>query len=172
MHAEPYSLERDGDFVFEVYACTRADEVCGWGFDEAQALQFLRMQHRMQLASYASQFPGAERSVLWAGGERVGYVCVDREPHELHIVDIALLPRFRARGLGSALIRDLQTEASERGLPLTLTVRSDSRARGLYERLGFEVVSEHAPYLKMAWTPASLAAVRQLRCKDSGDNDV
>lgn len=152
MHAEPYTLELDGDFLFEVYACTRAEEVRAWGFDDQAAAQFLRMQHRMQLASYAQQYPHAERRVLHADGERAGYLLVDREPHELRLVEIALLPRFRGRGIGSEIIRGLQTEAERRDVPLILTVRTDNRARELYARLGFRVVSTHEPYQQMAWS--------------------
>lgn len=158
MHAEPYSLEQDGDFLFEVYVCTRADEVRSWGFGEAEAAQFLRSQHRMQLASYDAQFPHAERRILWKEGVRAGYVFVDREPHELRLVEIALLPQFRGRGLGTDIIRGLQMEAAQRGIPVGLTVRMDNRARDLYVRLGFDVVSTHEPYLQMVWSPKQKAA--------------
>lgn len=161
MYAEPYSLEQDGDFLFEVYACTRADEVRDWGFDDEEAAQFLRMQHRMQLASYAAQFPHAERRVLWHAGQRAGYVFVDYEPQQIRLVEIALLPQFRGRGLGTDIIQGLQTEASRRDVPIDLTVRTDNPARRLYQRLGFRVVSIHEPYQQMAWSPAGGSAADQ-----------
>jgi ribosomal protein S18 acetylase RimI-like enzyme len=56
---------------------------------------------------------------------------------------VEILPAFRGRGLGSAIVRDLLAEAHARSVPVTLQVlKENPRARGLYERLGFAVTGE------------------------------
>ena len=58
----------------------------------------------------------------------------------LNIHDLAVLPEFRGQGIGGLLLSEVEKRARQRGCcKLTLEVRTDNqRARGLYERLGFE----------------------------------
>lgn len=60
---------------------------------------------------------------------------LDRGEHDLVLEDIALLPAFRARGIGSALIRRLHTEAAAGGKPLQLRLSLRSRLQS-YARAG------------------------------------
>ena len=62
----------------------------------------------------------------------------------LNIHDLAVLPAFRGRGVGRALLRAAETRARERGCcKLTLEVREDNEpARSLYASAGF---SDYAP---------------------------
>jgi ribosomal protein S18 acetylase RimI-like enzyme len=66
----------------------------------------------------------------------------------LNIHDLAVLPPYRGRGIGSALLAFAEHQARRRGCcRLTLEVQDDNpRARALYERFGFEdVVIRSAP---------------------------
>ena len=58
----------------------------------------------------------------------------------LNIHDLAVLPEYRGQGIGRLLLRAAEKRAQQRGCcKLTLEVRTDNgRARGLYERFGFE----------------------------------
>jgi ribosomal protein S18 acetylase RimI-like enzyme len=56
----------------------------------------------------------------------------------LNIHDLAVVPEWRGRGVGRALLTAAEDRAVERGCcKLTLEVRDDNRARALYERFGF-----------------------------------
>jgi len=56
----------------------------------------------------------------------------------INIHDIAVLPEFRSRGIGQALIDSVLQRATEKSCcKVTLEVREDNRARNLYERKGF-----------------------------------
>jgi GNAT superfamily N-acetyltransferase len=57
----------------------------------------------------------------------------------LNVHDLAVLPEFRGRGVGRALLAAAEERARARGCAkLTLEVREDNaRARGLYEQCGF-----------------------------------
>lgn len=77
---------------------------------------------------------GEYRWVLFRG-ERAGVFRTNTEEGRLELDDLYLLPPFRGRGIGPALILDACRCA---GLPAFLYVfRANTRARMLYERLGF-----------------------------------
>ena len=92
--------------------------------------------------------------MIEADGEPVGRLYVDRWPEEIRIVDISLLPEFRARGIGSALIRELQREARASTKTLSIHVERFNRALTLYRRLSFEAAGEHGVYLLLRWSPS------------------
>lgn len=78
-----------------------------------------------------------------------------RDSEQLLVVDLALLPPFRGQGIGTALLRSLLEESTRTGLPARVHVEEFNRARSLYERLGFRLVSASPPYLLMEWMPAA-----------------
>lgn len=67
---------------------------------------------------------------------------------EVHINNVAMRPRFRAQGIGTALLERVLAEARRLGARrATLEVRaSNERARRLYERLGFYVAGVRRNY--------------------------
>ena len=64
------------------------------------------------------------------------------EPGHLHIDAIAVAPEARGQGVGTRLIAAAHREAASRNLAgLSLNVvDTNTRARALYERIGFEAV--------------------------------
>ena len=58
----------------------------------------------------------------------------------MNIHDVAVLPGFRGKGIGSSLFREIEAMATKRGCcKLTLEVlENNDRAKGLYGRLGFQ----------------------------------
>lgn len=67
----------------------------------------------------------------------------------LNIHDLAVVPHLRGKGIGSALLAEVERRALDRDYcKLTLEVQEDNhRARSVYERFGFEdfVVGDSAP---------------------------
>jgi ribosomal protein S18 acetylase RimI-like enzyme len=142
----------DEEFLYRVYASTRADEVAAWGWNEAQQEAFLRMQFKMQQQAYGWQFRGAEHSIILCDEERAGRMIVVRTEVEIRLTDIALLPEFRNTGAGTFLVRDLQAQARAAGLPVRLRVlKSNLAARRLYERLDFKLTDEDDVNFNMEW---------------------
>ena len=74
------------------------------------------------------------------GAKLVGYAGMMRVLDEGHIHNVAVLPDYRKRGIGRALISELIKLAKENGLRLMLLeVRAGNEAAtSLYQRLGFE----------------------------------
>ena len=93
--------------------------------------------------------------ILAAGGEPAGRLYVARWEEEIRIVDIALLPDFRGRGIGGELLRELMAEADAAGRPLSIHVEMNNPARPWYERLGFRPEGEFGVYVLMRRAPVS-----------------
>lgn len=56
----------------------------------------------------------------------------------LNVHDLAVNPKFRGNGIGNTLLSAVEKEAKAQDCcKVTLEVREDNRARGLYERFGF-----------------------------------
>ena len=122
-----------------------------WSDDEKRA--FLRQQAEAQDAHYRANYTETTYSVIEADGDPAGRLYVARWADEIRIVDIALLPEFRGRGLGSGLLRNLIEESEAVGKPLSIHVEMNNPARRLYERLGFVPVAERGHNTLMAAGP-------------------
>ena len=109
----------DREFLLAVYASTRLDElaVTGWSDDQKEA--FCRDQFCAQEAHYLQHYPTAEYAVIEEAGSPAGRLYVDRWPREIRIMDIALLPLWRGRGIGTCVLTDLQRENAPPPPPAT-----------------------------------------------------
>ena len=145
----------DGDekFLFALFMSVRMDEFAALNWPPAQLEPLLRIQFSAQSQSYASTFPHAAHEIICSGGEPVGRMITDDTPEAMRLVDIALIPECRSRGIGDALVRELQARCAVHRRPLRLHVAKTNRAMRLYERLGFIATDETEVYRLMEWNP-------------------
>jgi ribosomal protein S18 acetylase RimI-like enzyme len=143
----------DRDFLLRVYASTREDELrlVDWSADQKAA--FVEQQFEAQDAYYREHYHPATFDVLEVDGEPAGRLYVARWEDEIRIVDIALLPEYRGRGTGTALLRTLLDEAAAGGRRLSIHVEKNNPARRFYERLGFSEVADRGVYVLMEARP-------------------
>jgi ribosomal protein S18 acetylase RimI-like enzyme len=114
--------------------------------------QIMRMQFEAQTVSYRTNFPRARFDIIELDGRAIGRIVVDRPGGMIHIVDQAVTPPLRNRGIGSAIMRALMDEAATAGLPVRLKVASSNDpSMRLYLRLGFEPIETTPLYLDMEW---------------------
>jgi len=146
-------INGDQEFLFEVYACTRRDEVSAWGWDPAQQDAFLRMQFTAQSRSLEMSHENVSHDIILDEGEPIGRLLVTRKSEEIRLIDIALLPAARGRGIGATLIRNLLDEGDSRDLPVRLEVVKGNPATLLYERLGFVKTGENDFRIQMERRP-------------------
>lgn len=136
----------DAEFLLSVYASTRAEELAVVPWTDAEKEAFLRMQFAAQDHYWRKQRPDAQLDVILVDGQPAGRLYIDRRSGDIRIVDIALLPERRGRGVGTLLIRGVLDEGSDTGRPITIHVERGNRARTLYERLGFRQISTTGVY--------------------------
>jgi ribosomal protein S18 acetylase RimI-like enzyme len=141
----------DEAHLFGVYASTRFEELAQVAWDDSQKEGFLQMQFEAQWKFYKSEYPGAEFQVILVDGQRAGRLYVHRRESEIRIMDIALLPKFRGRGVGTALLRDILAEGQRTSRRVTIHVETFNPAQRLYERLGFRRVASNGVYHLLEW---------------------
>ena len=141
----------DDDFLFDLYASTRRAEMEAWGLDEAMLASMLRMQFNGQQGTYRAQFPQADHHIIVHEDQPAGRILIDRAGPEIVLVDVALLPALRGRGIGTRLLKDLLAEAAEKGRAVRLKVVLTNPARRLYMRLGFTGLGNDGVYEQMEW---------------------
>lgn len=110
----------------------------------------LRMQYEAQLHQYKARYPQARHQIILSGLLPAGYLLYG-DGAIGNLVDIALLPQYRSRGIGTTVIRKLQSK----GKPIGLNVATDNPAVRLYQRLGFIEVGRDAMNIRMQWNPST-----------------
>jgi ribosomal protein S18 acetylase RimI-like enzyme len=143
----------DRELLLAIYGSTRAEELDQVEWAPGQRDWFLEMQFDAQDHEYRRANPEGRFDVIEVDGRPAGRLYVDRRPGDLRIVDIALLPAFRGRGIGAGLIAGLQQEAAAEGRIVSIHVEVHNPAALLYERLGFVVAADLGVYRRMEWTP-------------------
>lgn len=150
------ATDDDRELLFDVYASTRADELAPVPWTAEQKRAFLRQQFDAQDRWWRLQYPDCSFQVIEIDGRAAGRLYVDRREREIRLVDIALLPELRRRGVGTRLIGELQREAEASGRTLTIHVERFNPARALYDRLGFHEIGEAGEvYRLLEWRPVS-----------------
>ena len=145
--------EDDEPFLRRLYASVREDELAVVPWDEDDKEAFLRQQFEAQDTYYRQHYDGATYDVIDVDGEPAGRLYVARWEDEIRIMDVALLPEYRGRGIGTQLLRALLDEGARTGKRVSIHVEKHNRALRLYERLGFATVADRGVYQLLEATP-------------------
>lgn len=143
----------DAQFLLALYKSSRGDDLRGLGWEEPRVSEFLDMQYEAQQRFHANEYGRRVDQIVVRNGEPIGRLMFEPREHEIRCVDIALLPEHRNAGCGAHLLRELQAEAKRQKKPLRLQVIRFNRAIPLFERLGFQRISETGTHFQMEWTP-------------------
>lgn len=134
----------DEPFLQRLYADHRRPELAPLGWSEAAMTAFLTMQFRAQQQGYGTAYPDADHWIVCEGPASLGRLLVHRGPVEHVIVDLVILARFRGRGIGTVLVREVLADAAGAGVPVRLTAATaDARLPQWYRGLGFQIVEQN-----------------------------
>ena len=104
-------------------------------------------QHEVYFASYDT----AQYGIIQWSGISIGRLYVHYRDHEVRVLEIAILPEYRDRGIGGIVMKGLCIEAGMRRTPIRLHVHYLSPALRFYQKLGFRRIGEAGPAYYMEW---------------------
>lgn len=131
----------DYDFLYRLHILTMKGYVEAlWGWDEAEEVQTFR-----------ERFSPEQTQIVQWQGEDMGVLVLHDRVTEWFIESIQVAPEFQNRGIGAALIRQLQDKAAAEGKAVTLRVLNINPARRLYQRTGFVVTEQTDIRCYMRW---------------------
>ncbi len=146
---------READFANPIHAAGIIEILDSYASDGVGGGVPLGADVRERLVGALRSHPSALVLLAFSQGQPVGIaVCffglsTFRALPLLNIHDLAVIPRLRGRGVGRALLSEVECRAIQRGCcKLTLEVQQDNaRARSLYEVFGFSdfPMSDSAP---------------------------
>lgn len=146
----------DREFLIAVYGGTRAQELAQVPWEQGQKEAFVRWQFERQEEEYRQRYPDARYSVVLVDGEPAGRIWVGVDDRQIRLLDIAIVPQFQNRGVGTYLLRQLMAEAAEAKKPLRhMVFVLNDNAHRFYERLGFVTIEDLGGYKHMEWVPAN-----------------
>ena len=153
--------EGDLPFLAKVYASTRIDEMALTGWTEDQVNEFIGMQFDFQHQYYMAHFDTASFDKIMYEDKEAGRIYVDRRENEIRIIDIALLPEFRRKGIGKKLLHCIMEEAAQINQSVTIHVEHFNSAIRFYDKLGFRMIRDDGGYFLMEWSPYSEHALEK-----------
>lgn len=141
MYSLRQATEADFDFLYDLHKATMQEYVEAiWGWNEEWQQEY-----------FARKWDPTKRLIIRVDGADAGVLVVEQRADEYYLALIELLPEYQGRGVGTAVVTDHLLEAQRLGLSATLHVlKTDIRARQLYQRLGFTIVAEEEIRYKMA----------------------
>lgn len=150
LHVRP-AAAADEPFLAALYRSTR-DDLLGMVADPRYVDALAAMQRQMQVADYRARYPDALYEVLELDGAAVGRLVTAAVGDTLRVVDIAVIPWARGRGVAGTALRRVQAQGARQGRDVALAVRKDNgRARRLYAALGFAPEGEDAFSVQLRW---------------------
>ncbi|MBI5655920.1 MAG: GNAT family N-acetyltransferase [Geobacter sp.] len=148
----------DQEFLFQLYASTRAEEKELVGWPDELWDQFMRMQFDLQQAHYRRSYDNPSFDIILGDETPIGRLYLDRRADEYRLIDLALLPQFRGLGIGGNLLKAVVRESEEQGLPVSLHVEKNNPILDYYRRIGFRIAEDRGAYFYMIRTPAATAS--------------
>jgi len=146
--------ERDDDraFRYGLFCQSRPPEWDTVPLHPQVREELMRHQFEAQTKGYRAQFPHARFDIIELDGAPIGRIVVDRPSDMVHLVDQAIVPSWRNKGLGTTIMRTLMDEVRAHALPLRLMVgSSNDPSLRLYLRLGFVPIASTPMYIELEW---------------------
>lgn len=127
------ATDADRDFAFQAWKAAMQQYVeATWGWDEVSQRQ--RQREEFEPAAY---------QIVEVAGQSAGTLITKHRSDHLYLSGIYLLPEHQGQGIGSHLLTSLLTESQSQGKQIHLRVlKVNSKARHLYESMGFVVTDE------------------------------
>jgi GNAT superfamily N-acetyltransferase len=146
----------DDPILLEIYMSTREAELAQVEWEPGQKEAFIHWQFVMQRQEYEQRFPDGSYEMILINEEPAGRFWTGSDDKEIRLLDIAILPQFQNRGVGTLLVSELIKEAGRAQKPLRhMVFMLNNQAERFYEKLGFVEIEDVGAYKHMEWRPSS-----------------
>ncbi|MEN8115917.1 MAG: GNAT family N-acetyltransferase [Bacteroidota bacterium] len=143
----------DFPFLKKVYRSTREEELETTGWSDEEKEKFIEFQFNAQHTHYSNAYKDAGFFIIQFNKTDVGRLYLWRTEKQIRIMDIALLPEYRNKSIGTQILKELIAESEETGKKLNIHVEYYNPALKLYERLGFKKTDDTGVYFFMERLP-------------------
>lgn len=145
--------DMDLPFLYKVYRSTRIQEmqITNWSNDEIE--RFLQMQFYLQHIQYMGNYDCPSFTIIVHNEIPIGRLYINRFDDEIRIIDIAILPEYRNKGIGSKIIKSIIAESEIKKIPISLHVEHNNTAIDFYRRFDFTLVNDLGVYILMKRFP-------------------
>lgn len=146
-------VDEDIPFLKKLYRSTREEELSTTGWTEEEKSKFIDLQFNAQHTNFSNEYKGANFQIIKYNGEAIGRLYTWEAEDQIRIIDIALLPEFTGKGIGTKILIDLIKHSKNVSKKLSIHVEHNNPALRLYERLGFSKSGDTGFYFFMERIP-------------------
>jgi ribosomal protein S18 acetylase RimI-like enzyme len=147
----------DHAFLYRLFYSTQAEKLQLWHLTPEAKERLVALIYAGFERHYTMLAAMSDDRLVLLNNEPVGRMIILQMPDEIRLADLTIVPGYRNRGIGGALIGQLQTESVMTKRPVRLRVGKYDRAFRLYQRLGFYKIEEAQPYLHLEWSRRSFS---------------
>lgn len=135
----------DSDFVFAIKKAAFREYVAqveGW-------------DDRHQRGLHNKRFDSQDFRIIQFQGNDIGFFSTSCTSDSLKVHQLFIHPEYQGRGIGSACMTRILTDADATGKAVKLQVlKINTRGIAFYQRLGFSIVDENSTHVQMKKLPA------------------
>jgi ribosomal protein S18 acetylase RimI-like enzyme len=142
----------DQEFLYRLFYSVHAEKLQLVPLSAEEKTQLVELMYQGFTQHYGSLAPVSDDRLILLNNESIGRMILLQMREEIRLADLAILPEYRQRGIGSALIGQVQTESTMSKRPVRLQVARFDRALGLYRRLGFYKTDVEGPFIHLEWS--------------------
>ena len=139
LHVRPAEVD-DAPFARALYLATGKPLLRAIGKEENRLVGRFRAVYKRR-----------ESWILGDGQDNIGWLQIAEGRRQVALRQLYLVASHRNRGIGTAVIRELQDQAARQGKAVVLRVLKGNPAAALYRRLGFVAVRETDEWFDMRW---------------------
>lgn len=136
-------METDKSFIYGVKKASIYDYVAKiWGWNE-----------EYQVKDFETDFNLKDFKIITSGDEDIGFIQIYESESNINITEIHIVSKYQGFGIGSSIIKNITSQAACNGKTVTIGCFIDNtRARSLYERLGFKVIKKTDTHYAMKYS--------------------
>jgi GNAT superfamily N-acetyltransferase len=120
-------------------------------------LQYGGWSECVQDTYFRDAWSAAAHDIVLCDSIPCGYTGIDHDAAAIYVRELVIDPDFQGLGIGTHLVKDIQNQATARGVPVRLQTHIVNRAQYLYGRLGFRETSRTETHILMEWYPTKYA---------------